>query len=94
MVNEIIKTALLLFSQLYMNVPPGVVQMPLSNCCVFICNVLHVGHLHIQVGEFLLSASKKFFSEFACLDKFERIIHKVQIREVSVYSKFFFKVLL
>lgn len=59
MANEFIKTALLLFSQLYMNAPPGVVQMPLPNCGgVFPGNVLHVGHLHSQVREFLLSASK------------------------------------
>lgn len=57
MVNEIIKTVLLLFSQLYMNAPPDVVQMLYQIVLVSFYNVLHVGHLHIQVGEFLLSAS-------------------------------------
>lgn len=35
MVNGLIKTAILLFSQLYMHVPLGVVQMPLPNCFFF-----------------------------------------------------------
>lgn len=79
MVNGFIKTTILLFSQLHMHVPLGVVQMPLPNCSF--CNVLHITYLHIQVQEFLQSASENSSMNLACLDRFERIIHKVQMCE-------------
>lgn len=83
MVNEFIKTAILLFSRLYMHVPLGVVQMPLLNYLFFFffSNVLHGAHLNIQVQGFLLSVSKNSSMNPACLDKIETVIHKVQICE-------------
>lgn len=81
-VNEFIKTAVLLLSRLYVYVPLGVVQMPLLNSSFFFfSNVLHGAHLNVQVQGFLLSVSKNSSMNLACLDKIETVIHKGQICE-------------
>lgn len=90
MVNEFIKTAILLFSLLYMHVPLGVVQMPLPNCSFR--DVLYSVCLDLQGRQFLLSALKNSSMNVACPNRFEGIIHRVKVCEARVCFKFFFKI--
>lgn len=81
MVNGFIKTALLLFAQLYMNVPPGIVQMSFTKLFFvmpFILVICISMYPCVIVFAFCL---KKLFSGLSGLDRLERIIDKLQICE-------------